>query len=302
MLVADPANPGVLVSTDWVERHSEDPTVVVVEVNTDLTAGYYQGHVPGAVAWNLHEDLEDQTSRNVPGLSQFESLMERSGIDKHTAVVLYGDGNNRSATWAFWILEYYRHADVRLMDGGRKKWIREGRPLSTWVAAVTPTTYRAGVPDASIRAARDRVLTGLRDPNVILLDTRTPEEYSGKLASAPGTDQSGVYRKGRIPGAVHVQWDDGAAADGSFLPTGQLAKMYRKVGAAPDREIVPYCRLGVRASYTWFVLKRLLGYERVRNYDGSWTEWGNSAGVPVETDSAAAPAQDDTHIPQEVVT
>ena len=277
------ARPDVLVSTDWVAEHLDDPSIVVVEVDTDLEAGYYQGHVPGAVAWDLHRDLEAQVSRDIPGLSQIQELMGRSGIDSVATVVLYGDGNNRSATWAFWLLKHYRHDDVRLMNGGRTKWVNEGRPLSVETPSVTPTIYRAGVPDGSVRATRDYVLNGLRDPGVVILDTRTTEEYTGEMVSAAGTDQSGIYRKGRIPGAVHVQWDDGAGEDGAFLPAGDLAAMYEKKGATPDREVIPYCRLGMRSSYAWFVLKYLLGYERVRNYDGSWTEWGNSVGVPVET-------------------
>ena len=277
------AHPDALVGTDWVAEHLEDPSVVVVEVNTDPAADYDQGHVPGAVAWDLHRDLEDQVARDIPGLSQIEELLGRSGIDGDTTVVLYGDGKNRSATWAFWLLKYYRHRDVRLMNGGRTKWLHEGRPLSTDVPSVKPKTYSAGVPDRSLRATKDHVMDVLHDPDVVLLDTRTPEEYMGELAASAGTDQSGIYRKGRIPGAVHVQWDEGSSEDGSFRPAGELAEMFRNVGATPDREIVPYCRLGMRASYSWFVLKYLLGYERVRNYDGSWTEWGNAVGVPVES-------------------
>ena len=275
------ARPQVLVNTAWLEEHLDDPAIVVAEVNTDLDAGYRTGHVPGAVGWDLHRDLEDQTRRDVPGASQLASLLGGSGIDNATVVVLYGDGNNRSATWAFWLLKYYRHDDVRLLDGGRAKWIAEGRPLSTETPTPTVKSYRPGIPDRSLRATRDHIAANLGSPSLSLLDTRTYDEYAGNAAvSSPG--QADIYRNGRIPGAVHVPWDDGAAADGAFRPADELRRLYEKSGITSDQEVVAYCRLGVRASYSWFVLKYLLGYERVRNYDGSWTEWGNSIGVPIE--------------------
>ena len=274
--------PQVLVSTAWLEEHLDDPAIVVAEVNTDLEVGYRQGHVPGAVGWDLHRDLEDQTRRDVPSASQLAALLGRSGIDNATAVVLYGDGNNRSATWAFWLLKYYRHDDVRLLDGGRVKWVAEGRPLSTETAAPSAKSYRPGIPDRSLRATQDHIAVNLGSPLLSLLDARTYDEYVGNTAaSSPG--QAEIYRNGRIPGAVHVPWDDAAVEDGAFRPAGDLRRMYEQKGITPDREVIAYCRLGVRASYSWFVLKYLLGYERVRNYDGSWTEWGNSVGVPIET-------------------
>ena len=275
------AHPEVLVSTDWVADHLNDPAVAIVEVDTDLDDGYRQGHVPGAVGWNLHAELEDQVRRDIPGVSQLEELLGRSGIENDTIVVLYGDGNNRSATWAFWILKYYRHRDVRLMNGGRVKWTAEGRPVSTDEPIPTPKDYRAGVPDRSLRATKEYISGNLSD--LTPLDTRSAEEYEGTLASAPGTPQPEIYRKGRIPGAVHIPWDEGAPEDGSFRPADELRRMYEGKGVGPDQEVVAYCRLGMRASYSWFALRYLLGYERVRNYDGSWTEWGNSVGVPVET-------------------
>ncbi len=275
------ARPQVLVSTAWLKEHLDDPAIVVAEVNTDLEAGYRTGHVPGAVGWDLHRDLEDQTRRDVPRSSQLATLLGSSGIDNATVVVLYGDGNNRSATWAFWLLKYYRHDEVRLLDGGRAKWIAEGRPLSTETAAATVKSYRPSIPDRSLRATQGHIATNLGSLSLSLLDTRTYDEYAGNTAaSSPG--QADIYRNGRIPGAVHVPWDDGAAADGAFRPADELRRLYEKSGITSDQEVVAYCRLGVRASYSWFVLKYLLGYERVRNYDGSWTEWGNSVGVPIE--------------------
>ena len=273
----------VLVNTEWVATRLTEPSMVVVEVDTDLDADYHQGHVPGAVGWGLHTDLEDQVRRDIPGVAQIEGLLGRSGIDNDTTIVLYGDGNNRSATWAFWVLKYYRHRDVRLMDGGRRKWLDEGRPLSGVTPEPDQKTYKAVSPDRSVRAMRDYIVAGLNNDAVKTLDTRTFEEYAGALTSAPGTPQPDIYRKGRIPGAVHIPWDDAAAEDGTFRPVEELRELYAGKGLEDDDELIPYCRLGVRASYTWFVLKHLLGYTRVRNYDGSWTEWGNAAGLPVET-------------------
>ena len=280
-----PAEPDAIVTTDWVAEHLDDPAIVVAEVDTDLDADYRQGHVPGAVGWGLHTDMEDPVRRDIPGVAQLEDLLGRSGIDNDTTVVVYGDGNNRSATWAFWVLKYYRHRDVRLMDGGRSKWLAEGRAVSTDAPQPRATAYRAQAPDRSIRATRQHILDTLSRMDVKLLDTRAAEEYSGALTSAPGTPQPDICRKGRIPGAVHVPWDDGAGEDGAFRPVEELRRLYEERGFTPDDEVVPYCRLGVRASYSWFVLKYLLGYPRVRNYDGSWTEWGNSVGLPIETDA-----------------
>lgn len=282
--MADALERDVVVSTQWVFDHLNDNSIVIVEVNTDLDVDYQVGHIFGAVGWSLHSDLEHQIRRDIPDGDQIEALMARSGIANSTTVVLYGDGNNRSATWAFWVLKYYGHDDVRLMDGGRMKWINEDRPLSTQATMPTRATYTGCTPNDAIRATKQHILDHLGDSEVKLLDTRTYEEYTGQLTSAPDTPQSGIYRKGRIPGAVHILWEDGASTDGSFKSVEELRTMYETQGLQPKQEIVPYCRLGVRASYSWFVLKYLLGYENVRNYDGSWTEWGNSVGVPVETD------------------
>lgn len=278
------ARPEAVVSTAWVGERLGDASVVVAEVNTDLVEGYERGHVPGAVGWGLHTDMEHPVRRDIPDGLQFEALMARSGVRPDTTVVLYGDGNNRSATWAFWIMKYYGHEDVRIMDGGRKKWILEGRPVSMTDPEPTPTEYRVGTIDPSVRAMKDYVVERIDRMGVKLLDTRTTEEYSGQLTSAPGTPQPDIYRKGRIPGALHVPWDDAASDDGAFRPVDDLRRMYANAGVDEADEVIAYCRLGVRASYTWFVLKYGLGFEHARTYDGSWTEWGNSAGVPIETD------------------
>ena len=276
------AHPDVLAETEWVAQHLSDPSLVIAEVNTDPSTTYRQGHIPGSVGWALHTDLEHQLRRDIPSIEQIEGLLGRSGVDNDTTVVLYSDGINRSATWAFWILRYYGHQDVRLINGGRKKWIDEGRPLSTDIPTPTPKVYRAQAPNDALRATKDYIVAHLDDPKVKLLDTRTIEEYQGVLTSAPGTPQPDIYRKGRIPGGTHIPWEDGATQDGTFKPADELRHLYEERGITRDKEVIPYCRLGVRASYSWFVLKYLLGYEKVRNYDGSWTEWGNAVGVPIE--------------------
>ena len=279
------AHPEAIVSTEWVAEHLIDPSVALVEIDAHLEEDFQKGHIPCAVGWGLHTDMEDAVTRDIPGIHQFEALMARSGVANDTTVVLYGDGNNRSATWAFWVMKYYRHNDVRIMNGGRQKWVLEGRPLSMITSPVTPRSYKAGVPDRSLRAMKEYVVQNLGKPNVKLLDTRTIEEYRGELTSAPGTPQPDIYRKGHIPGAVHTPWDDGATEDGTFKPVDELRRMYSDIGLDDTSdEVIPYCRLGVRASYSWFVLKYVLGFERVRTYDGSWTEWGNSAGVSIEKD------------------
>jgi thiosulfate/3-mercaptopyruvate sulfurtransferase len=284
------ARPEALVSTEWVVQHLNDPSIAIIEVDTVLRDGYGHVHVPGAVGWSLHDDLEAQTRRDLPTLADLEGLMGRSGIDNDTTVVVYGDGNNRSATWAFWVLKYYRHGDVRLMNGGRKRWLGEGRPLSSDAPVPIAKAYRAGVPDRSLRATRDHILSGLRNRSARLVDTRTYEEYAGRIDATSGAAGSEIYRQGHILDAVHVPWDDGATKDGTFKPAEELRRIYEHHGVTSDQEVIPYCRLGVRASYTWFVLKYLLGYGRVRNYDGSWTEWGNSVGVPIEAIAETGPA------------
>lgn len=277
-------SPEVLVSTDWVAEHTEDPSIVIVEVNANLQTGYEQGHVPGAVGWSLRTDLEDTVKRDIPSIAQIESLMGKSGIDNETTIVLYADGNNRPATWAFWVLKYYRHGDVRLMNGGREKWIAEGKPISTDVPNPVAKTYKASIPNKTLRATKDYIVSNLGKGSINLLDSRTLEEFTGELSAVPGSAGAGISRSGRIPGAILSGWDDGFAEDGSFKPTEELRRVYSEKGFGRDKEIVTYCRLGVKSSYSWFVLKYILGYERVRNYDGSWTEWGNSVGVPIETD------------------
>ena len=283
-------HPHVLVNTQWVDEHLNDSSIVIVEVNSHIKDGYAKGHLPGSICWELHTDLEHHIRRDIPEISQFEKLMDRSGISNDTKIVLYGDGNNRSATWAFWILKYYRHQNVLLMNGGRKKWAQDGRRMVTTLPDKNTSTkavkkYKVTQPDYTLRAMQNHVLDKLQNCDVHLLDTRSLEEYMGLLTSDSGSPQADIYRKGRIPGAIHVPWDDNCMKkDGTFKSYQELTKIYSDAGIAQSNEIIPYCRLGVRASYTWFVLKYLLGYQDVRNYDGSWTEWGNATGLPIEID------------------
>lgn len=273
------AHPRALVDTRWLARHLNDPHIAVVEVDSD-TSAYRQGHIPGAVLWDLHRDLEDPVTRDLPSPSALEELLSRSGISNETTVVLYGDGKNRSATWAFWLLKYYRHRDARILNGGRQRWLSDGRPLSQDVPSRLRADYVAGPPAPSLRAVRDYILPRLGKAGFQPLDTRSREEFMG--IDHPDHPQTGIQRLGRLPGAVRLEWDEAAASDDTFLPAAQLRAKYQSLGVTPDKEVVTYCRLGVRASYSWFVLKYLLGFPRVRNYDGSWTEWGNLVGVPIE--------------------
>jgi len=280
MLVALNSYSTTLVTTDWVTDHLYDPSTVIIEIDTDIQSGYQQGHILGAIGWDLHSDLEDKIRRDIPRISQFESLLGNSGIDNDTTVLLYGDGNNRSATWAFWVLKYYRHKNVKLIDGGRRAWISEKRPFQTDILTRPKKVYKASLPDKSVRATKEYLLKNLGRPRNTVLDTRTYEEYKG--TSVDGAAQSSTYRDGRIPNAIHIPWDEGATENGTFKSKEELQALYSSKGIYPTNEIIPYCRLGIRASYSWFVLKYILGYSRVKNYDGSWTEWGNSVGVPIE--------------------
>ena len=284
-------HPHVLVSTQWVDEHLNDTSIVIVEVNSHIEDGYAKGHLPGSICWGLHTDLEHNIRRDIPEIPQFEKLMDRSGISNDTKIVLYGDGNNRSATWAFWILKYYRHQNVFLMNGGRKKWTQDGRRMVITLPDKTTSTktvnkYKVPQPDCTLRAMQNHVLDKLQNCDVHLLDTRSLEEYMGLLTSDKGSPQADIYRKGRIPGAINVPWNDNyIEEDDTFKSYQELSKIYLDAGINQSNEIIAYCRLGVRASYTWFILKYLLGYQDVRNYDGSWTEWGNSTGLPIDIDT-----------------
>jgi thiosulfate/3-mercaptopyruvate sulfurtransferase len=277
----DYAHPEVLVDTGWVAEHANDPRVRVVEVDVDTTA-YQQGHVSGAVGWNWMTQLCDTRVREIAPKAAFEELLGRAGIDADTTVVLYGDNNNWFAAWAFWQMKIYGHRDVRLMNGGRKKWLEEGRPLVTAVPEPRPAIYQARDPDFSIRAYLPDVqaIVGDRD-GVALVDVRSPQEYAGEVLSPPGLAET-CQRGGHIPGAVSIPWSKACNDDGTFRAPDDLQRLYGAAGVTRDRPVIAYCRIGERSSHTWFVLRYLLGYRNVRNYDGSWTEWGNLVGAPVE--------------------
>ena len=275
------AHPEVLVETDWVAQHLEDRHLRIVEVDAD-TAAYEQGHIPGAVGWNWTTDTQDPLRRDVAGKKQVEELLGKSGIGEDTTVVLYGDNNNWFAAYAFWLLKYYGHWVVQLMNGGRAKWISEGRELTAEVPKLTPTTYQARDPDPNIRALRDFVLKSVGRADRALVDVRSAPEFSGDLLAPEGLPQEGAQRGGHIPGASNVTWGRAVAEDGTFKPIQELKVLYEGAGITSDKEIIAYCRIGERSSHSWFVLKYLLGYPKVRNYDGSWTEYGSLIDVPIE--------------------
>ncbi len=270
----------VLVSTDWVASHAKDATVRVVEVDVD-TSAYDQGHVPGAIGWNWSTELCDTVVRDIIPPQKFEALMSRSGIANDTTVVLYGDNNNWFAAWAFWQMKIYGHKDVRIMNGGRKKWLAESRELETTPAAPAATTYKAGAQDLSIRAFLPEVQAAVKAGRAALVDVRSPQEFSGEILAPPGLPET-CQRGGHIPGAKSIPWGKACNEDGTFKSAADLQQLYGGAGVTADKPVIAYCRIGERSSHTWFVLKHLLGYANVKNYDGSWTEWGNLVGAPVE--------------------
>lgn len=275
-------HPEVLVSTDWVMNHIKDPKVRVVESDEDLLL-YDIGHVPGAVKIDWHTDLQDPVRRDYLDQVHFEQLMSEKGIANDTTVVFYGDKNNWWACYAFWVFKLFGHADARIMDGGRTKWADEGRPLTKDVPLYPPTHYQAAArDDRQIRAFRDDVMEHIGS-GAPLVDVRSPQEFSGELLHMPGYPQEGALRGGHIPGAKNVPWGRAVRPDGTFKSADELRAIYeQEQGLRPEADVVAYCRIGERSSHTWFVLTYLLGYPRVRNYDGSWTEWGNLVGAPIE--------------------
>ena len=281
-------HPEVLVTTDWVAQNLNAPGQRLVEVDVDTTA-YDKGHIPGAIAWNWQTQLQDAVRRDLIEKSEFERLLGDSGISKDTTILLYGDNNNWFAAYAFWQLKYYRHRDVRLINGGRKKWIAEGLLLTTEPTVVDPVTYRATYPDESIRARKEEIVEiQNRRRRGQLVDVRSVDEFTGKILAPPGLSETAL-RAGHIPGAQNIPWAQATHDDGTFKSYEELKQLYASKGIDGADETLAYCRIGERSSHTWFVLKYLLGYERVRNYDGSWTEWGNLVGAPIVNLNAATP-------------
>jgi len=275
------AHPEYLVETDWVASHSNDPKVRIIESDEDALL-YAIGHVPGAVQIDWFSTLQHPLRRDFLTKEKFEEVNSNLGIGNDTTVVFYGDKSNWFACYALWLFQYYGHKNVRIMNGGRAKWEQEKRPLTKDVPSYAHTTYKAKEADASIRAFRDEVLkqSSSKKP---LVDVRSPKEYSGELISMPNYPQEGASRGGHIPGAVSIPWAQALnEADSTFKTDEQLRALYEGKGVKPDGEVIAYCRIGERSSLTWFVLKYLLGYPKVKNYDGSWTEWGNLVNAPIE--------------------
>jgi thiosulfate/3-mercaptopyruvate sulfurtransferase len=278
------AQPDTLVSTDWVAQHSKDPNVRIAEVDVD-TSEYSKGHVPGAIAWNWTTQLADTVRRDILSKAQYEKLMSDSGISNNTTVILYGDNNNWFAAWALWQMKMYGHKDVRVMNGGRKKWLAEGREVSTDVPAGQSSSYTASGPDNSLRAFLDQVQAAVQGKTAALVDVRSPAEFTGEILAPPGLPET-CQRGGHIPGARSIPWGKACNDDGTFKSADDLKALYGGEGVDGARPIIAYCRIGERSSHTWFVLKYLLGYSNVKNYDGSWTEWGNLVGASVERGAA----------------
>jgi len=280
--MSDYANPGVLVTTDWVKEHLQDPKIKLVEVDVD-TKAYDAGHIPGAVGFNWQTELQDGVRRDILGKEGFEALLSKAGVSNEHIVVLYGDNNNWFAAYAFWLFKIYGHRDVRLMDGGRVKWLAEdGKPLTADATKVTPSRYAASAPDLTLRARVVDVIRATEEKSESLVDVRSPDEFTGKVIAPPGMTET-AQRGGHIPGAASVPWVTAVRPDGTFKSAEELKAIYIDgAHVDPKRPTIAYCRIGERSSHTWFALKYLLGLPNVRNYDGSWTEYGSMVGLPIE--------------------
>jgi thiosulfate/3-mercaptopyruvate sulfurtransferase len=281
--VADYAK-DVLVDTDWVEQHLNDDSIRIVEVDEN-PALYADAHIPGAIGFDWRRDLQDQVKRDFLGPREFGALFGSRGIGDDHTIVLYGDRNNWFAAYTYWYLKYYGHDDVKLVNGPREKWIAEGRPTTSEPPSHPPATFTAKPGDAAIRAKRDAVVAAL-EAKEVLVDVRSPQEFSGELIAMAGYEQEGAQRGGHIPGAKSIPWAQAVREDGTFKSADELRELYGGKGVLSGEPIIAYCRIGERSAHTWFVLHELLGEDDVRNYDGSWTEWGNLVDVPIEKDAA----------------
>lgn len=269
----------VLVTTDWVEQHKADKNLRLVEVDVD-TSAYDQGHITGAVGWNWQSQLCDNIRRDILSKTDFEKLMGASGITNDTTVVLYGDNNNWFACYALWQMNLYGHKDARIMDGGRKLWLSQSRAVTKDVPAYPATSYRASEPDLTIRAFRDDVTKAIKESKFNLVDVRSPDEYTGKVIAPPGMTET-AQRGGHIPTARSIPWAQAVNEDGTFKSVDALKQLYQSKGVTLYKDTIAYCRIGERSAHSWFVLKYLLDFPNVKNYDGSWTEWGNLVGAPI---------------------
>jgi len=281
-MMAEYAHPEVLVDTAWVAEHLNDPNVRIIESNEDILL-YDQGHIPGAIKIDWVADLNDQVVRDYLDREHFEQLLSAKGISNDTTVVFYGDKNNWWATYALWVFKLYGHKDARIMNGGRAKWIAEGQDLTKQVPSYAASSYKAPErDDSTIRAFRDEVREHIKKSGVALVDVRSPQEFSGERTHMAEYPQEGTLRGGHIPTAASIPWAKAVKEDSTFKSPEDLKELYSSQGVTPDKDVIAYCRIGERSSHTWFVLTYLLGYPQVRNYDGSWTEWGNSVGLPIE--------------------
>lgn len=273
-------NQKVLVTTDWAAEHLNDKGIRFIEVDVD-TEAYESGHLPGAVGWNWKKQLQDQLQRDIASKEDFQQLLRTSGISNDTTIVLYGDNNNWFAAWAYWLLKYYGHEDARILDGGRKKWEAENRELTTEIPDYAPDDYLIEEVNEGYRAYRNGIADNLGNEAFGMVDVRSPEEFQGKILAPEGVKELS-QRAGHIPGASNIPWSKAVNEDGTFKSKEELEKLYEQEGITPDKEIVAYCRIGERSAHSWFVLNELLDFPKVRNYDGSWTEWGNLINAPIE--------------------
>jgi len=276
------AHPEVLVDTSWTEDHLKDPNVRIAEVDYDPKANYDLGHIPGSVLFDWKKDINDPLNRNIISKESCEELLKKSGINQDTTLILYGDFNNWFAAFAFWVFKYYGYNDVRIMNGGRKKWLEEDRSLDKTIATYPPGNFKASDPDERIRTYLNHVSESLKNNQSILVDVRSPAEFKGEVTAPTEYPTEHAQRGGHIPAAINVPWGKAVNEDGTFKSIEDLTELYNENGIHPEKEVISYCRIGERSSHTWFVLKYLLGYPDVKNYDGSWTEWGNMIGNPIE--------------------
>jgi len=275
-------HPETLVETGWVNEHLNDNTIRIAEVDYDPTANYNLGHLPGSVLLDWKKDMNDQITRDIVGKQQLEDVLSKISLTPETKLVLYGDFNNWFAAFAYWILTYYGVPNIVLMNGGRKKWISEDRLVTKEVPKFTPTAFKVRTQNEDLRTYLDYVKQSLKQTNKILVDVRSPAEFTGEITAPPEYPNEHAQRGGHIPSAINIPWSQAVKEDGTFKSEEELAKLYQNKGVTPDKEVITYCRIGERSSFTWFVLKYLLGYPNVKNYDGSWSEWGNMVRNPIQ--------------------